>query len=292
MIALDRELGGVDRSLFFRKRLQTIARNPKSQIALTATDGRGFGGHLFASLLTGEFGGTRPVAQIDALGVDPGLQGSGIGERLMTALKREAAARGCGEVRTQVGWHDQPLVGFFAAEGFALAARNVLKRGIDGPLQPGREQDPEEEIDMLPPVRSLQASDLDAIRRIDRHIVGDDRQAYLGRKVDEVINDSGIRISLVAERDGLVAGFIMARLDYGSFGRTCSTAVIDTIGVGPEYAGSGLGSALMGQLLGNLRSLQVEDVRTEVEWDNFGLNRFLSGCGFRPAQRLSLGCAL
>ncbi len=84
----------------------------------------------------------------------------------------------------------------------------------------------------------------------------------------------------------------MARLDYGSFGRTSSTAVIDTIGVGPEYKGCGIGSALMTQLLDNLASLQVADVRTEVEWNNFQINRFLAACGFYPAQILSLDCPL
>ncbi len=292
VVALDQALGGEARRAFFDKRRQALERSPATQIAIVAADGEGIHGYLLANVLTGEFGCSDAVVQIDALGVRPDDQGMGVGRRLMTALKQEAGARGCRELRTQVGWHHQPLVGFFAAAGFVLAPRNVLKRGIDGPLHPGDEREPEEDDGELPPVRSLRAGDLAAIRRIDRHIVGDDREAYLRQKMDEAIHDSGIRISLVGEQEGLVAGFIMARLDYGSFGRTSSTAVIDTIGVDPEYSGSGIGSALMAQLLGNLYSLQVEDVRTEVGWDDFTLNRFLAGCGFRPAQRLALGCPL
>jgi hypothetical protein len=41
------------------------------------------------------------------------------------------------------------------------------------------------------------------------------------------------------------------------------------------------------QLFTNLRSLQVDSVRTEVEWDDFALGQFMRHCGFRPAQRLA-----
>ena len=136
-------------------------------------------------------------------------------------------------------------------------------------------------------VRSLDAADLAALVRIDKHITGRDRTAYYRRKVDEALQESGIRLSLVAEDDGIVVGFIMARVDYGEFGQTATTAVIDTIGVNPSFHGRSIGAALVSQLLANLASLRVETVRTMVYWDNFGLLRFLQRSGFRPAQRLT-----
>jgi len=138
------------------------------------------------------------------------------------------------------------------------------------------------------PVRSLQAGDLDAIVRIDRHVTGRDRSAYYKHKVTEALEQSGIRLSLVAEHDDRVLGFIMARVDYGDFGQTATSAVIDTIGVDPEVQGKQVGAALVSQLLINLSSLRVDTVRTMVYWDNFGLLRFLQRSGFRPAQRLAL----
>jgi len=138
--------------------------------------------------------------------------------------------------------------------------------------------------------RSLDAADAGAVRRIDRHFTGRDRADYLAQKIDEALNQSGIRVSLVAERDGLVVGFIMARLDHGEFGRTATTAVIDTIGVDP--GGPGAGSALLGQLFANLGSLRVDDVRTLVRWDDVDMIRFLSKSGFAPAPRLALRCVL
>ncbi|MCW8882512.1 MAG: GNAT family N-acetyltransferase [Sedimenticola sp.] len=286
VIGLDKNLGGSARPEFFNKRLQAMGRSPATYISLVSSMDGQICGFLFAHVLQGEFGTHQPVAVIDALGVQPGEQGSGVGMMLMNALKAEAKKRGCGSLQTQADWHQQELLAFFANAEFALAARNVLTRDTS-PLA----LDEEDDIG-LRPVRSLAETDLDSIRRIDRHITNEDRSTYLQQKVSEVISDSGIRVSMVAEQDGMVAGFVMARVDYGSFGRADSTAVVDTLGVGPEYKGSGIGSALMAQLMDNLASLQVENVRTEVEWENFDLNRFLSSAGFRPAQELSLSCAI
>lgn len=136
------------------------------------------------------------------------------------------------------------------------------------------------------PVRSMQEADLEAIVRIDRKLTGTDRGQYYRRKLEEVMVESGVRISLVAEVDGAPAGFVMARTDFGEFGRTEPAAVIDAIGVAPERAGHGIGRALLSQLLANLAVLGVETVRTEVAWDNFDLLRFLHRRGFLPVQRL------
>jgi predicted N-acetyltransferase YhbS len=103
-----------------------------------------------------------------------------------------------------------------------------------------------------------------------------------------MLTESGIRVSLVAEDDGMVAGFIMARVDFGEFGKVEKAAVIDTVGVHPAYWGNGIGHALLSQLLVNLATLQVETVSTLVRWEDFVLQRFLLGCGFGPSQRLVL----
>ena len=123
-------------------------------------------------------------------------------------------------------------------------------------------------------IRSLMASDVSAIKRIDRSATGRDRAHYIEQKVSEVIDHTGVRISLVAEDDGLVVGFIMARLGYGEFGRTVSRAVIDNIGANPGY--HGVGQALMRQLVANLGSLRVDGVRTIARWDDHEMNRAIS----------------
>ena len=139
-------------------------------------------------------------------------------------------------------------------------------------------------------IRSLMESDVSAICRIDRHAMKRDRSGYIQQKVSEVINQSGVRISLVAESEGMLVGFIMARLDYGEFGRTSSMAVIDNIGVDPGY--TGIGQELMRQLIANLGSLRVDGIRTIIRWDDCDLIRFLSHNGFVQSQRIALRCPL
>ena len=136
------------------------------------------------------------------------------------------------------------------------------------------------------PVRSLTEGDLRAIVAIDRRITGRDRTAYFQRKLTEALTESGVRVSLVTELDSVVVGFIMARVDLGEFGRVETTAVIDTIGVDPDYRNRGVGRALISQLLMNFGTLRVEKVRTEVDWRDRELLAYLDRNGFRPSQQL------
>jgi len=137
-------------------------------------------------------------------------------------------------------------------------------------------------------VRSMQEGDLRALVRIDKQHTGRDRNDYYETKLKEVMSESGVRVSLVAEIDDAPAGYVMARVDFGEFGRTEPTAVIDTIGVDRDYAHLGVAQALLSQLLANLATLHVETVRSTIRWDNFGLLSFMQRAGFTPAQRLVL----
>jgi GNAT superfamily N-acetyltransferase len=142
------------------------------------------------------------------------------------------------------------------------------------------------------PVRGMKQADLDRLVQIDSRITGRNRRGYFERKVDEALHESDVRVSLVAEVDGEPAGFIMARVDFGAFGRVEPVAVLDTIGVDPDRRGSGVGRALLSQLLINLATLRVERIRTELGWNEHDLLQFLDACGFRPAQTLCLQHAI
>jgi len=142
------------------------------------------------------------------------------------------------------------------------------------------------------PVRSMTEADLPRLVAIDRAITGRDRSRYLERKLNEVLHESDVGVSLVAEADGRQVGFVMARVSLGEFGRIEPAAEIDTIGVHPDYRGQGVGRALLSQLFANLASLRVEKVMTEVEWSDIELIAFLAHCGFRPSARLAFDCRL
>ncbi len=138
------------------------------------------------------------------------------------------------------------------------------------------------------PVRSLRAEDLDAVVTLDRRITGRERGAYYRRKFTEALEESGVRVSLVADDGDQMLGFVMARVDFGEFGRAVTTASIDTIGVDRAARGRHVGAALLSQLLANLASLHVETVQTRIAWDHRELGAFLARCGFHPSQQVAL----
>ena len=137
-------------------------------------------------------------------------------------------------------------------------------------------------------VRELRAADLDDVVRIDTHSTGHDRRGYYERRLRTALEESGIRVSLAAELDGMFVGFVLGRVYHGEYGRTDSFATLDTIGVDPAFRGRGVGHALLDQLVRNLTALRVERLQTEVEWDQWDLLEFLHDVEFRPAPRMAL----
>ncbi len=138
------------------------------------------------------------------------------------------------------------------------------------------------------PVRILREDDLDAIARIDQHIVGRSRRDYLEVKLREALHDTRLKVSLGAEVDGILVGFLLGRLYYGEFGIPEPVAIIDTIGVDPGMRGTGIGHALMDQFKTNLRAVGIEAIQTQAAWNEWDLLRFLGGVGFEPAPRVFL----
>ncbi len=137
-------------------------------------------------------------------------------------------------------------------------------------------------------VRGLRPEDLDAVVAIDAKSTGRRREEYFRIKLRQNLAETGIKVSLAAEADGLFRGFLLARVYYGEFGTLEPVAVLDTLGVHPDTRGLGVGHALMEQLLVNLAGLGVRTLRTEVAWEDTSLIGFFHREQFRPAARLCL----
>jgi GNAT superfamily N-acetyltransferase len=137
-------------------------------------------------------------------------------------------------------------------------------------------------------VRTLTAGDAPRLVRIDQAITGRNRTEWYEGKLKRALLESDIRISLGAERDGLLVGAVLGSLHYGEFGQPEPIAVLDTVLVDPAVRSHGVGTALFDQLARNLCALGIRRLRTEVGWDEHELNRFLGHRGFVPAPRLVL----
>jgi len=287
VIAIDQGITGRARRGFYAKRFGAIGGGPRSLLGLCAEEGGKLLGFLFADVLDGEFGGKAPVGVLGAIGVDRAAARRGVATALRQEMERLLAARGVREIRTEVEWSEHDLTAFFGAAGFRLSRRLVLERQVGDLLEEPTGEESEEFAWEQLPVRSMAEGDLPALIQLDRKITGRDRTPYYQRKAAEVLRESGVRVSLVAEIDRQPVGFLMARVDLGEFGRTEPTAVLDTIGVHPAFARKNVGRALLRQLLNNLGSLRVERVVTQVEWDHIPLVHFLARTGFQHSQRLA-----
>ena len=311
VVEIDRRITGRSRRVFFERRLKAALADPAGFLVVAVEAEGVFGGFAIARMQNGEFGDDRRVAVLDVMSVDPNSQRGGLGTALLGAIAARMKKRELHELRTQVAWHDQALIRFFAARGFSLAPRQVLEHATDATVgtpepdiatqrmdagMPDHSNPAADDFVALPHdrtlVRSMTADDLAAIVAIDAKLTGRDRRAYYDVKLKEMMDESGVRVSLVAEADDRPVGYIMARVDYGEFGRAEPAAVIDSIGVEPSSGRHGIASALLSQLLVNLDALHVETVRTTVTWNNFPLLGFLHRAGVTPAQQLVLSLAV
>ncbi|MBE0616282.1 MAG: GNAT family N-acetyltransferase [Burkholderiales bacterium] len=312
VVALDAKFVDQPRQLYFQRRLKAALDQTGLHVQLSAEQGGSLIGFIKARKLLGEFGRTESALRLEAMAVAPDEQGQGIGSALLARLEDEAKRMGVAAIRTTASWRDHAIVQFFDKAGFDFAHNLVL----DCPMRQNRVGAHEGDKILAPAhvtgfstsevdysataandfeafaqdqfeVRALAAGDLDDIIRIDQKVSGRRREDYIRELFDEAMNDSAVRVSLVARVDGITAGFVMARADFGDYGRAEPVAVLDTIGVNPDYGHRGVGHALLSQLFVNLAALRVERVETVVTREDFGLLGFFYDAGFGQSQRLS-----
>ena len=308
VIKIDAAQTGPSRRGYFEKRLRAATDNPRDYAFVGVFEKDTLAGFAFAKLVKGDFGKSGASASLDALGVDMTRGLKGLGTQLLEEVENVLRHKGVATLTSQVNWDQWPVLNFLAHSGFEMAPNMVLTRPTrvmpheldDDPAEDNPEVDyssPNGDAgnalshDRIP-VRSMTEKDLRKIIAIDAANSGADRTEYFKRMQDENLNQSGVRVSLVAEQDGFPVGFIMARVDFGEFGRASSEAVMDAIGVDVGFRKQGIGNTLMAKLMVNLKFLQAETVRTEVDWNDTALIDYFDAVGFGPAQRISLAKAL
>jgi ribosomal protein S18 acetylase RimI-like enzyme len=136
-------------------------------------------------------------------------------------------------------------------------------------------------------IRTLKKEDLDVIVEIDEKVLGETRRNYWERKL-ELIDHRTSEISLVAEVEGRVVGFILGDISGWEFGVPDTIGWIDTIGVDPSYQRKGLGTALAHELINNLKALGVKTIYTLVSWSEWDLLQFFHAMGFTRGDMINL----
>lgn len=304
VVDIDAGMQGRSRRDYFQRRLDAAVKEPQLHAQFAALDAKGLAGYALARVMSGEFGRDRPGLRLEVIGVRPDARGHGIGRQLMEALHHYAERHGMQDIRSTALWSDERMVRWMRARGFRLGpawvvdaavAANQPERDDAMTMAPtdGRDYSLDEANDAemaargRADVRPMHTDDLNEIVRVDTALTGRDRRDYIAARLGEAMHDSAIRVSLTARIDDAIVGHLMAKADLGDFGRTEPTAVIDTIGVDPAYAGRGVARALLGQLFANLSALRIERVETVVGPDNIDLLGLLLHCGFAPSQRIT-----
>ncbi len=138
-------------------------------------------------------------------------------------------------------------------------------------------------------LRNLKKEDLDAVVRIDSHSTGYPRNLYFERKFRRIFGDDyQLLLTLVAEMDRKVVGYIMGEANTGEYGISQPVASVDTIGIDPEYKRLGIGRILLEEYCAMAAKAGIELMTTLVseEWPE--VIAFFKAQGFKPAKMLAL----
>jgi len=314
VVDIDAIAEGRTRRPYFERRLAAALREPAAYVQFAAVLDDHLAGYVLARVLEGEFGRDVPALSIEAIGARYDAKGAGVGRRLLDALADDARRRGIRELRTQARWNNHAMLRWLDENGFTVAANHIVDCAVaGGAYDASRDDAPvaaqgaayreiaydgtqsndfEHLARDVADIRLMQPTDLPDVVRIDAASAGHVRNDYMGRKLAEAMHDSAIRVSLAARVDDAIAGFLMARVDLGDFGRTEPVAVLDTIGVHPDYRHRRVGHALLSQLFVNLGGLRIERVETVVAPRDLDLLGFLYAVGFAPSQRIPFARAL
>ena len=125
------------------------------------------------------------------------------------------------------------------------------------------------EISRIYAAITRKAVDSDFKRVVEEHALRDDEACF------------------VAEYEGKIVGFMISYILTGGFGMTKS-AWIATLGVDPDFMGTGIGAGLAEEIFNYYKTQGIENVYTSVRWDSTDLLSFFKTLGFDRSNFINL----
>ena len=137
-------------------------------------------------------------------------------------------------------------------------------------------------------IRPVEPPDIDALVRIDEKLSGQTRRDYWQRRL-EISVMRPPWMSLVAETDGRIAGFLFGWVSESEFGIAEPTGWVDLIGVDPPYRGRGVGHALLQRFLDSGSELRsIAKVATLIDLAQADVREFFTRLGFRHGPMIQM----
>src|SRR5215831_14432179 len=94
-------------------------------------------------------------------------------------------------------------------------------------------------------IRALRRDDLDTVVAIDAELEGYSRRTYFERRLAAALREPKLHAQFAAVDGKGLAGYILARVMEGEFGRSDPALRLETIGVRGDLRGCGVGSQLL-----------------------------------------------
>jgi predicted N-acetyltransferase YhbS len=132
-------------------------------------------------------------------------------------------------------------------------------------------------------VGALRPADLDAVVAIDAAAQGRTRRAYIERRLRAAQREPALHAQFAATGADGLAGYMLARVLEGEFGRTRRTLRLEMMGVRAEHRGAGTGHRLFEALAAWGRRHDVADVRSAAHWRDHDILAFFDALGFELA---------
>jgi len=137
-------------------------------------------------------------------------------------------------------------------------------------------------------VRPVELSDQDAIVQIDEKLSGQTRKDYWQQRL-EIASLRPPWMSLVAETDGRLVGFLFGWVGESEFGIARRTGWVDLIGVDLPYRGRGVAHALLRRFVDSGRELRaIERVATLIDLGQADVPEFFTRMGFHRGPMIHM----
>jgi predicted N-acetyltransferase YhbS len=132
-------------------------------------------------------------------------------------------------------------------------------------------------------IRALGRDDLAGVVAIDAAIEGRPRRDYVERRLAAALREPALHAQFAAcDEDGL-AGYILARVLEGEFGRTEPALRLELVGVRPGARGQRVGAQLFQVLAGWAKRHGIREIHTTASWRDARMLHWLDTMGFSLA---------
>jgi ribosomal protein S18 acetylase RimI-like enzyme len=131
-------------------------------------------------------------------------------------------------------------------------------------------------------IRPMEHEDIDSVLAIDRRITGVRRAVTY---TELITGDLGgvLALSFVAEVDGVVQGFLLARRIY-IVAPPSEVGLIQILGVDPDYQRQGIATKMVNALLDTCREKKLSAVRIMINERDSQLVGLFEHLGFRRGE--------